>query len=279
MRHGAAASRRRERTHHWTGHRRAWRSFGVSLGRKTEDRWIGRPAPADSLTPLKRWCQSEQPCACRTRDCPLMIGSRMPQQFEAPQRRLSRARRGCTAMSAICAARCPAPVRGSAAAESKWTAPQRRAQRTGKFVSGRQELVSCSAPVRRTGLLRVAGPHVSPTPRHGSVRPAVSTQRSRPTAHHHQGVFAEKTVRAVLSSSPTAAVCSSGCLCCREAEIQVEVSGSGSAPSSKLWTSSTKLQRRQYSTSPRQHLYITCLFLNCNSPIHLLAFWQPRLLE
>ena len=123
MRHGAAASRRRERTHHWTGHRRAWRSFGVSLGRKTEDRWIGRPAPADSLTPLKRWCQSEQPCACRTRDCPLMIGSRMPQQFEAPQRRLSRARRGCTAMSAICAARCPAPVRGSAAAESKWTAP------------------------------------------------------------------------------------------------------------------------------------------------------------
>jgi hypothetical protein len=64
-----------------------------------------------------------------------------------------------------------------------------------------------------------------------------------------------------------------------EAEIQVEVSGSGSAPSSKLWTSSTKLQRRQHSTIPRQHLYITCLFLNCNSPIHLLAFWQPRLLE
>jgi hypothetical protein len=68
----------------------------------------------------------------------------------------------------------------------------------------------------------------------------------------------------------------SDCLCCREAASRVEDSGPRKCSRPKLWTSSTNLQLRQHSSSPRQHLCINGLLLTYNSPIHFQALNGSR---
>jgi hypothetical protein len=165
VRYGAAASRRRTRTHHKPGYRRArqeeHRSHTWVIGLEPVDMDIA--APAESLTPLhKEQCQSEQPCAWRTRGCLfddwMADASTVRGSSTAAIARAERTHCHVGDMrSAMPGSRQGECRRGVTTLLRPNAAPNA----LGKYDSGRQELISSSAPVRRTDLQRVAGPSVS----------------------------------------------------------------------------------------------------------------------